>query len=157
MVVSRSVKHVVTCLQCVSFCVRSDIQPFGKCPFCSSPRSELPCLPLPAHGGCSTDSQAGFQQQELCARSQELGCGSRPNSSETISPCSLVHRFGAVLCSQLQPVSRFPSRGAPRALWDSRAVRPAAPRIVLELWKPAVTDLRQTATVSALSARVVLL
>lgn len=55
MVVSRSVKHVVTCLLCVSFCVRNNIQPFGKCPFCSSPGSELPCLPLPAHGGCSTD------------------------------------------------------------------------------------------------------
>lgn len=107
MVLSRSVKHVITCLRCVSFCVRNDIQPFEKCPFCCSPGSELAHLPLPVHGDFSTDCRAGFQEREQHA--QELGCGSRPNSSETIASCSLLHRFGAVLCSQLQPTWRFPS------------------------------------------------
>lgn len=93
MVLSTSAKHAVACLRCVSFCVRNDIQPFEKCHFCCSPGSQLP-PPLAAHGGRSTDCPAGLQ---------ELGCGSRPNSSETIASCSLVHSSGAVLCPQLQP------------------------------------------------------
>lgn len=46
MVLSKSVKDVITCLQCVSFCVRNHVQPFEKCPVHSSLGTGLPCLPL---------------------------------------------------------------------------------------------------------------
>lgn len=51
----------------------------------------------------------------------------------------------------------FPAEVSHVLCGTAGAVRPAAPSIVLELWKPAVTDLRQTAALSALSARVALL
>lgn len=47
MILSRSVKDVVTCLQCVSFCVRNGIQPLEERPFRSSPGTGLLCLPFP--------------------------------------------------------------------------------------------------------------
>lgn len=127
MVLSTSAKHVVACLRCVSFCVRNDIQPFEKCHFCCSPGSQLP-PPLAAHGGRSTDCPAGLQ---------ELGCGSRPNSSETIASCSSVHSSGAVLCPQLQPEWG----SATPVLCGTVGPLVVRPLHRLELWQPAGTDL----------------
>lgn len=130
----------------------------------SSPLKSVPstlalgqgCLVFPSNqGSCSTDSRAGFQQEQH-AWSQELTLSSRPNSSETVAWCSSVNRFGVVLCSQLQPVLRFPNRDAPCALWDGSAICTAASPRFLELRKPAVTDLRKTTAPSALSTRVML-
>lgn len=62
-VLSRSVKDVITCLQCVSFCIRNSVRPFESAPF--APVLGQGCLAFPSQqGGCSTDSRAGFQQQQ---------------------------------------------------------------------------------------------
>lgn len=89
---SSSVSHAAACLPCVSSCVRNDIQPFEKCPFCSSPGPELPCLPL-------TDGRSSVQGAGLCQQGKQLG-----------NHCllQLGARFGAVLCSQPQPAWSFP-------------------------------------------------
>lgn len=143
MVLSTSAKRVVTCLRCVPFCVRNDVQPFEKCPFCCSPGSQLPVLP-------SQRTEAAALTAPQASSSRELGWGSRPNSSETIASCSLEHSFGAVLCGGLPAEVSVCSVGQQGRSWCG------CPQC-LELWKPAVTDLRHTAALSALSTGAALL
>lgn len=128
MVLSTSAKHVVTCLRCVSFCVRNDIQPFEKCPFCCSPGSQLPVLPLQrTEAAALTAPQASrswavaadqIAQKALppAAWCTALGLSSALSSSLSGDPPAQV---ACVLCGTIGPlvVRPPPSFGAVAASW----------------------------------------